>query len=73
VEVFAGDLTSGITKGFKTAALYGDVTDSPFELPMESSRDSNQNLRTVTCPVYSQNGRRNRRQNNSIGDSIGKS
>jgi hypothetical protein len=40
VEVFAGDFTNGITKGFKTAAPYVDVTDSPFEMPMESPRDS---------------------------------
>jgi hypothetical protein len=73
VEVFAGDFTDGITERFKTAALYGDVTDSPFELPTKSSRDSNRNLRTVTCPVYSKNGRRNHRRNNSVGDSIGKS
>jgi hypothetical protein len=33
VEVFAGDFTDGITEGFKTAAPYGDVTDSPFEMP----------------------------------------
>ena len=39
VEVFAGDFTDGITEGFKTAAPYGDVTNSPFELPTESSRN----------------------------------
>jgi hypothetical protein len=35
VEVFARDFTNRITEGFKMAALYGDVTDSPFEMPME--------------------------------------
>jgi hypothetical protein len=39
VEVFAGDFTDRITEGFKTAAPYGDVTNSPFELPTESPRD----------------------------------
>ena len=64
VEVFAGDFTDGITEGFKTAASYDDVTDSPFEMPTESPRDSNWNLCTVTCPVYRQNSRRTHRQNN---------
>ena len=73
MEVFAGDFTDGITEGFKTAAPYGDVTDSPFEMPTESPRDSNQKLRTVTCPVYCQNGRRTHRWNNFIGESVGKS
>jgi len=73
MEVFAGDFIDGITEGFKTAASYGDVTDSPFEMPTESPRDSNQKLRTVTCPVYCQNGRRTHRWNNSIGESVGKS
>jgi len=49
----------GITEGFKTAAPYGDKTDSPMQMPMESPRDSKQQLRTVTCPVYRQNHRRN--------------
>jgi hypothetical protein len=49
VEVFAGDFTDGITEGFKTSALYGDVTDSPFKMPTESPRDSNWNLCTVSC------------------------
>jgi len=56
VEVFAGDFTDGITEGFKTATPYDDVTDSPFEMPTESPRDSNRNLHTVTCPAYRQNG-----------------
>jgi hypothetical protein len=47
VKVFAGDFTDGITEGFKTAAPYGDVTDSPFELLTDSPRDSNRNLRAV--------------------------
>jgi len=73
VEVFAGDFTDGITEGFKTAAPYGDVTDSPFEMPTESPRDSNRNLCTVTCPVYRQNSRRTHKRNNSVGESVGKS
>jgi len=73
VEVFAGDFTNRITEGFKMAALYGDVTDSPFEMPMESPRDSNRNLHIVTCPVYHQNGRRTHRRNNFVGESVGKS
>ena len=38
-------------------------------LPMESPRDSNQDLRTVTWSIH----RQNCRQNESVGDSIGKS
>ena len=34
MKVFVGDFTNRITKGFKMAALYDDVTNSPFELPM---------------------------------------
>jgi hypothetical protein len=41
VEVFAGDFTDGLTEGFKTTAPYGDVIDSPFEMPTESLRDLN--------------------------------
>jgi hypothetical protein len=41
VEIFAGDFIDGIAEGFKTADLYGDVTDSPFEMPTELPRDSN--------------------------------
>jgi hypothetical protein len=48
VKVFAGDFTDGITERFKTATPYGDVIDSPFELPTDSPRDSNRNLRAVT-------------------------
>jgi hypothetical protein len=73
VEVFTGDFTNRITEGFKMAALYGDVTDSPFEMPMESPRDSNRNLYTVTCPVYRQNGRRTHRRNNFVSESVSKS
>jgi hypothetical protein len=36
VEVFAADLTDGLTEGFKTGSPYSDVTNSPSELPMES-------------------------------------
>jgi hypothetical protein len=36
VEVFAGDFTDGMTKGFKPRSPYSDVTNSPSELPMES-------------------------------------
>jgi hypothetical protein len=57
VEVFEGDFTDRITDGFKMAAPYGDVTDSPFNMPKESPRDSKRNFRTVTCPVYRQNSR----------------
>jgi len=48
VEVFAGDFTDRITEGFKLAAPYNDVIDSPLELLTESPRDSNRDLRTVT-------------------------
>jgi len=40
MEVFVGDFTDGITERFKTADPYCDVTDSPFNMPTESSRDS---------------------------------
>jgi hypothetical protein len=40
MEVFAGDFSNGITKGFKTADPYDDVTDSSFNMPTESLRDS---------------------------------
>jgi len=73
VEIFAGDFIDGIIEGFKTADLYGDVTDSPFEMPTELPRDSNRNFRIVTFPVYRQNSRRNHRQNDSVGESVGKS
>ena len=49
MDIFAGDFTDGITEGFKTADLYGDVTTSPFNMSTESSRDSKRNFRTVTC------------------------
>ena len=48
MTVFAGDFTNGITEGFKMAAPYGDVIDSPFVLLTNSPRDSNQNLYAVT-------------------------
>jgi hypothetical protein len=57
VEVFTGDFTDGITEGFKMADPYGDVTDSPFNMPMKSPRDAKRNFRIVTCPVYRQNSR----------------
>ena len=69
VEVFTGDFTDGITEGFKTATSYGDVTDSLFELLTKSPRDSNRNLRTVTWPIYCQNGRQNHRRTYSVGKS----
>jgi len=72
VEVFAGDFTDEITEGFKMVASYGDVTDLPFEMSTKSPRDSNQNLRTVTCPVYRQNSRRTHRRNNFVGESVDK-
>ena len=40
MEVFASDFTDGITEGFKTAAPYVDVTDSPIEMSTKSPRDS---------------------------------
>ena len=73
MEVFTGDFTDGITEGFKTAAPYGDVTVSPFEMSTELPRDSNQNLRTMMCPVYRQNSQRTHRQNNVVDESVGKS
>ena len=39
VEVFAGDFCDGITEGFKMAALYGEMTGSPFKMLTELSRD----------------------------------
>jgi hypothetical protein len=47
VEVIAGIFTDGITEGFKTSSPYGDVTESPMEIPMEAPRDSKRQLRTV--------------------------
>jgi len=73
MEVFAGDFTDGLTEGFKTTAPYGDVIDSPFEMPTESLRDLNRNLRIVTCPVYCQNSRWTHRWNNSVGETVGES
>jgi len=73
MEVFAGDFTDGIIEEFKTAAPYSDMTDSPFEMPTESPSDSNQNLHTMTCPVYHQNVRRTNRWNNFVGESADKS
>ena len=73
VEVFGGDFTDGLTEGFKTTAPYGDVIDSPFEMPTESLRDLNRNLRIVTCPVYRQNSQRNHRRNKYVSESVGKS
>jgi len=52
-----GDFTDGITEGFKMADPYGDVTDSPFNMPTKSPRDAKRNFRIVTCPVYRQNSR----------------
>jgi len=36
VEVFAGDFTNRLTKGFKLGSPYSDVTNSLSNLPMES-------------------------------------
>ena len=36
VEVFAGDFTDGITKGFKLGSQYNDLTNSPSEFQIES-------------------------------------
>jgi len=55
--------TDGITKGFKTSAPYGDVTDSSMKMPTESLRDSKQQLRTVTCPICRQRSWQNHRRN----------
>jgi len=41
--------------------------------PMELPRDSNRDLRTVTWSIHRQTCRWNRRQKESVGDSIGKS
>jgi hypothetical protein len=49
------------------------VTDSPFNMPTESPRDSKRNFHIVTCLVYHQNSRQNHRRNNSVGESVGKS
>jgi len=43
VEVFAGDFTDGITEGFKLAAPYSDVIDSPSELPTTTRKSDNIN------------------------------
>ena len=64
MKVFAGDLTDGITEGFKMTAPYGDVTDSP--------RDSNRNLRIVTC-LFTVRMADGLRQNNSVGEAVDKS
>ena len=61
-----------ITEGFKTAALYGDVTGSQFKISMKLLRDSKQQLRAVTCPVCRQNSRRTHRQNNAVGEFVRK-
>jgi len=42
-------------------------------LPMELPRDSNRDLRTMTWSIHRQNCWQNHRQNESVGDSIGKS
>ena len=42
--------SDGIIKGFKTEALYGDVTGSPFQMLMEFPRDSKRQIRMVTRP-----------------------
>jgi hypothetical protein len=40
--------TNIITEGFKTSAPYGDVTNSPMEMPTNSPRDSKRQLCMVT-------------------------
>jgi len=40
--------TNIITEGFKTSAPYGDVTNSPMEMPTDSPRDSKRQLCMVT-------------------------
>jgi hypothetical protein len=57
----------GITDGFKTAAPYGDVTGSPFNMPTELLRDLKLQIHTVTCRCFRQNSRRTRRRNNQSG------
>jgi hypothetical protein len=37
MTVFAGDFTDGMIEGFKLESPYSDVTNSPLELPKESS------------------------------------
>jgi hypothetical protein len=55
--------TDRITEGFETSAPYGDETNSSMKMPTESPRDSKWQLRTVTCPIYRQNSRRNHKRN----------
>jgi len=63
--------TDGITEGFKTSAPYGEETGSPMKMPMKSPRDSKWQLRTVTCPIYRQNSRRNHGRNSpSVNPSV---
>jgi hypothetical protein len=50
------------TGGFKTSAPYGDVTDSPMEMPTDSPRDSKCQSRMVTRPIHWWNCRQNNRQ-----------
>jgi hypothetical protein len=51
---FTNENADGITEGFKTSAPYGDVTDSPMQMPTDSHR-------TVTCLICQQSSRRNHR------------
>jgi hypothetical protein len=37
MTIFASDFTDGITEGFKLGSSYSDVTNSPSEVPTESS------------------------------------
>ena len=48
MEVFACDFTDEIIEGFKLGSPYSEVTNSPSKLPIESPRDSNRDLRTMT-------------------------
>jgi len=54
--------TDEITEGFKTSALYGDVSDSPMEMPTDSPRDSKRQLCMVTWPIHRWNCWRNNRR-----------
>jgi hypothetical protein len=54
--------TNIITEGFKTSAPYGDVTNSPMEMPTDSPRDSKRQLCMVTWPIQRWNCRWNNRR-----------
>jgi len=56
VEVIGGIFTDGITEGCKTLAPYGDVADSPMEMPTDSPRDSKRQLHITTGKPEKSNG-----------------